>query len=130
MNGNSEESKPFDPIEAWREIRDAGMESWSKAMIEAVNSEEYAKTTGAMLNAYLAAAGPVREAVESIMVATLQQMQMPTRSDFVSLAERLTNIEMRLDDIDAKLDAQLRRRHPAPQERDKAEEPGKKEGKR
>jgi hypothetical protein len=29
---------------------------------------------------------------------------MPSRADFVSLAQRLTNIEMRLDDLDAKLD--------------------------
>jgi len=34
----------------------------------------------------------------------LQQSNMPTRSDVVSLAERLTNIERRLDDLDAKLD--------------------------
>jgi len=29
---------------------------------------------------------------------------MPSRVDFIGLAERLTNVEMRLDDLDAKLD--------------------------
>jgi hypothetical protein len=29
---------------------------------------------------------------------------MPSRADVVSIAERMTNIEMRLDDLDAKLD--------------------------
>jgi polyhydroxyalkanoate synthesis regulator phasin len=34
----------------------------------------------------------------------LQQMSLPTQSEVVSLAERLTTIEMRLDDMDEKLD--------------------------
>jgi len=29
---------------------------------------------------------------------------MPSRADVLSLAERFTNVEMRLDDMDAKLD--------------------------
>lgn len=38
------------------------------------------------------------------MLQTLQHLSMPSRADFISLAERATNIEMRLDDMDAKLD--------------------------
>jgi len=38
------------------------------------------------------------------MLHVLEQLSMPSRADFVSLAERATNIEMRLDDMDAKLD--------------------------
>jgi len=38
------------------------------------------------------------------MLQALQQLSMPSRADFVGLADRLTNIEMRLDDMDAKLD--------------------------
>ena len=38
------------------------------------------------------------------MLKTLEQLSMPTRADVVSIAERMTNIEMRLDDLDAKLD--------------------------
>jgi BMFP domain-containing protein YqiC len=80
------------------------METWAKALVQAVNSEAYAKATGAILDAYLAASGPLREALEKTMTQALQQLNMPSREDFVSLAERLTNIEMRLDDMDAKLD--------------------------
>jgi hypothetical protein len=36
---------------------------------------------------------------------------MPTRADVTSLGERLTNIEMRLDDLEAKIDESQR---PAP----------------
>jgi hypothetical protein len=38
------------------------------------------------------------------MLHVLEQLSMPSRADFVSLAGRATNIEMRLDDMDAKLD--------------------------
>jgi hypothetical protein len=44
------------------------------------------------------------------MAQSLRQLNMPTREDFVGLAERLTHIEMRLDDLDAKLDEMERRR--------------------
>ena len=100
----NDSNKPADPMAQWRSMRDAYMDSWSKAMVEGVNTDAYAKATGAMLDAYLTASAPFREALEKAMLQALQQLSMPTRQDFIGLAERLTNIEMRLDDLDAKLD--------------------------
>jgi len=57
-----------------------------------------------MLDAYLAASTPFREALEKSMTQSLQQLSMPTRADFESLAERMTSLEMRFDDLDAKVD--------------------------
>ena len=96
--------KTFDPLEAWRNMRDATLDAWSKAMIEAVNTEAYASATGAMLDASLSASAPFREALQKSMAQTLPMLNLPTRRDFEGLAERMTHIEMRLDDIDAKLD--------------------------
>ena len=48
---------------------------------------------------------------------------MPTRTDLLTLAERVTNIEMRLDDMDAKLDQILKQTTPVAQ--DKAHTPPK-----
>ena len=96
--------KEFDPTDAFREMRDGYMDAWAKTMVDAVNSEAYAKVSGMMLNTYLSNASPFREAVEKVMLQALQQFSMPSRADFVSLAERTVNIEMRLDDMDAKLD--------------------------
>ena len=104
MSEKSNGDQPYDPFEAWRSLRDANMDAWAKMMIEGVNSDAYAKATGAMLDSYLTASGPFREMLEKTMVRALEQLSMPSRSDFVSLAQRLTNIEMRLDDLDAKLD--------------------------
>jgi hypothetical protein len=94
----------FDPMAAFRQMRDTYLDVWAKTMVETVNTEAYSKATGAMLDAYLTVSSPFREAVEKAMLQALQQLSMPSRNDFISLAERLTNVEMRLDDMDAKLD--------------------------
>lgn len=100
-------NKRFDPMEPWRGMRDAYLDAWSKSMVDMVNTEAYAQATGAMLDTYLTVSAPFREAVEKAMLKTLEQLAMPSRADVVSIAERMTNIEMRLDDMDAKLDAIL-----------------------
>lgn len=97
-------SKPLDPFESFRKMRDVYLDAMAKAMIEAVNTENYALATGTMLDASLTASAPLREVFEKTMLQVLQQLSLPSRQDIVALAERFTNFEMRLDDIDAKLD--------------------------
>lgn len=105
MSQKQETFNPFDPTGMFKHMRDASMDAWSKAMIELVNSEAYAQATGTMLDAWLSNSGPFRKAMESALSQALANLQMPLRHDIVSLAERLTNIEMRLDDLDARLNA-------------------------
>ncbi len=100
----AESSKAVDPFESFRKMRDAYLDTMAKAMIEAVNTESYALATGAMLDTSLTASAPLREAFEKTMLQVLQQLSLPSRQDIIALAERFTNFEMRLDDIDAKLD--------------------------
>jgi hypothetical protein len=104
MSEKNETFNPFDPTGMFKTMRDSGMDAWSKAMIQLVNTEAYAQATAAMLDAWLTSSGPFRKAVESAMTQALVNLNMPTRADITSLAERLTNIEMRLDDLDAKLE--------------------------
>ena len=42
--------------------------------------------------------------METALSQLVTNLQMPCRADVIRLAERLTNIEMKLDDLDAKLD--------------------------
>ena len=100
----TDHGKRVDPMEPWRAARDIYMDTWGKTMVDMVNSEAYAQSTGAMLDSYMTVSAPFREAVEKAMLKTLEQMGMPSRADVLSIAERMTNIEMRLDDLDAKLD--------------------------
>ena len=95
---------PFDPTGMMKTMRDASMDSWSKMMIQLVNTEAYAKATGAFLDSWLTASAPFRKEMESIMTQVLTNCRLPTLANFISLADRLTNIEMRLDDLDAKFE--------------------------
>jgi hypothetical protein len=99
------DGKRFDPMEPWRGVRDVYMDAWAKTMVDMVNTEAYAQASGAMLDSYLTVSAPFREAIEKAMLKTLEQLAMPSRADFVSIAERMTNIEMKLDDLDARLDS-------------------------
>jgi hypothetical protein len=100
----AEGGKPSDAMEKWRELRDVYMEAWAKTMSEAVNSESYSQLNGAMLESYLTASAPLRDVQTKAMLSALDQLQMPSRADFVSLAERIANLELLLDDMNAKLD--------------------------
>jgi hypothetical protein len=97
-------SKQPDPMEQFRELRDAYLDIWSKNLTEAVNTEGYAQASGAALDSYLTVAAPFKEPTEQAMLKLLQQLNMPTSADFASLAGRFTNIEMLLDNLDAKQD--------------------------
>jgi hypothetical protein len=108
-------AKPFDPLESFRGLRDIYLDTMAKAMVEAVNSESYAKASGAMLDTTLTMSAPVRDALEKSMLQVLERLSLPSRQDIVALAERFTNLEMRLDDMDAKLDRILGLFHPAQQ---------------
>jgi len=104
MAAGQENGKTVDPFEAFRGMRDVYLDAMSKVMINAVNSEEYAQATGALLDSTLKITGPLREALDKAMVKALEQLSLPSRQQVVSLAERFTHVEMRLDDMEAKMD--------------------------
>jgi polyhydroxyalkanoic acid synthase PhaR subunit len=98
---------PNDPLGAWRSIRDANLDAWAKGMASFVNTESFAKSLGLQLDTMLAASAPMQQAMQEYMERYLAQVNMPSRGEVVSLASRLTNIELRLDDMQAQLDELL-----------------------
>jgi hypothetical protein len=127
MSDTNNSFNPFDPTGMFKNIRDANLDAWSRMMIEAVNTEAYAKATAVMLDAWLANSAPFRKSVEAALAQALANLNLPSRADVTGLAERLTNIEMRLDDLEARLDEALRA--PGPKGRTGAKaRPGNGEG--
>ncbi|MEX2186658.1 MAG: hypothetical protein WD875_07690 [Pirellulales bacterium] len=104
MSENSKDTGFFDPTAMFKNMRDTGMGAWSKMMIDMVGTESYAKAQGEILDAWLSNSAPFRKVMESATTQTLANLNMPSRDDITRLAERLTNIEMKLDDLDAKID--------------------------
>jgi hypothetical protein len=92
-----------DPRDLFRQMRDAYLKSMAPLMAGMVNTDEYARATGALLSMYLEAMGPARAWMERVMPHVLAFSGMPSRQEVVSLAARMTNIEMQLDDISAAL---------------------------
>jgi hypothetical protein len=97
----------FDPTGVFKAVRNSNMEAWSKTMVDFVNTETYAEATGKMLDGWLSSSAPFRKLLENAMTQSLANLSMPSRDEVTRLAERLTNIELRLDDMDAKLDELL-----------------------
>jgi len=108
MSQKPDEQQILDPFGVWKSMRDSGMDAWSKMMIQLVNTEAYAQANATMMDAWLTTSAPFRKVIESTMTQVFTQLNMPMRSDVTSLAERLTHIEMRLDDLEAKLDERPR----------------------
>ena len=115
MSEQLETTKPLDPfdtlnmmrdagLKSWQTLRDASLETWSKMMIDLVNSEAYSQATSQWLDTYLTVSQPFQRMLDTTMTQVLTRLNMPMRSDVTSLAELLTNVEMRLDDLDARLD--------------------------
>ena len=113
MSQTNDTFNPFDPAGMFKSLRDANLETWSRLMIQVVNSEAYAQATAVMLDAWLASSGPFRKAVEQAVTRALTGLNMPTRGDVTGLAERLTNIEIRLDNLEARLEEGRRPSRPA-----------------
>ncbi len=115
MSSQTDATNPLDPFGVWRETTDAGMqalreardanmETWSRLMIDFVNSEAYSRASNEWLDTYLTVSQPFQQALEKAMTQALTSLNMPTRSDVTTLAQRMTNIEIRLDDLDVRLD--------------------------
>lgn len=98
-----ESNKTADPLGQLREVRDSYLGIWAKALGEVVNSDAYSQVSGVLLETALTTSSPIRDAQKKVMISALEQLNMPSRADFVSLAERLSNLELLLDDMDAKL---------------------------
>jgi hypothetical protein len=94
----------FDPFGLWKQSQQAMLETWSKSMTDAVNSAPYSEAMGRMLDTYLTVSAPLRTVIDQTMTQLLNQLSLPSRAEVISLAERMTNIELRLDDLDARLD--------------------------
>lgn len=113
MSKNDESVNVFDPTGMFRSMRDASMDHWAKMMSQVVNSEAYSQAQGEMLDAWLRSSAPFQKAMQDAMKDSLARLELPSRDDVARLAERFTNVEMRLDDIEAKLDELLKRQgHP------------------
>jgi BMFP domain-containing protein YqiC len=94
----------FDALALWQQLQAANLKAWAKVLNETVASEDFARAMGFYLENYLKAITPAELVTRPAMEQAMQQVNLPTRQELANLAERLTYLEMRLDDLDAKID--------------------------
>lgn len=101
------ENESADPFAQMLSFWDDWTKTWSGAMSQVTGSKAFADTLAQQMQTTLTSAGLARKQAGEAMEQYLQQMNMPTRKEVLGLAQRLAAIEMRLDDLDAKLDQVL-----------------------
>jgi hypothetical protein len=111
----SETNKGLDVKKVLRDVRDAGMDAWAKTMLRLTYSHEYQRLQGFISKPTLLAIALFRKTTESAMSGVLAQLHMPSREDVLTLSQRLTHIEMVLDDLGAGMDQLRRSAAPRPQ---------------
>jgi hypothetical protein len=117
---SSETSKGL--FERMRGVRDSAMEDLAKVTLVWTRSSTYQAINAAVSKPAMLAAAIFRKAAESAMADVLARLNMPSREDVLALSQRLTRIEMVLDDVGAGMD-QFRRwssqkQRPAARERE------------
>jgi hypothetical protein len=116
---SSETSKGL--LERVRGMRDSMMEDLAKVTLAWTSSDGFQTINAVISKPTLLTAAIFRKATESAMADVLAKLNLPSREDVLALSQRLTRIEMALDDVGAGMD-QLRRssqqQRPAPRERE------------
>jgi hypothetical protein len=103
----SEENNAVDPFSQMFQFYDNFQKSWAGVVSETVSSKGFAESMGQQLESSLDTMTLFRRQFGDMMEQYLQQMSLPTRNEIISLGKRLAQLEMSLDDVDAKLDQVL-----------------------
>jgi hypothetical protein len=118
------DTKKTDVTKLLRETRDGVMDAWAKLMLQLTSAHEYQRVQGMIMKPALLGFALARKASETLMAPFLTYLNMPSREEVISIAQRLTHVEMTLDDLGAAIE-QIRRatvtrpqRAPAARERE------------
>jgi len=107
MSEKKEHTTPPDPFEGMIKFYETWSKAWSQSMSETASSERFAEAMGKQMETQLDSFAQVRKSFGEMMDAYLKEMNLPSRGEITGLAERLTSIEIKLDDLDARLDEML-----------------------
>ena len=103
----NEEQPQGDPFAQMVQFYDDWTKTWAGAASEMASSKSFADSMSQQLESSLSATQLMRRQMGELMEQWLGQAALPTRKQVLSISERMTNIEMRLDDMEAKLDETL-----------------------
>ena len=89
----SRNQEAADPLEQWRNCGTL-TSTFGPRHRRSRKLRSVCQASGAMLETFLTTSAPFRDAQKKTMVSALEQCNMPSRDDFVRLADRLANLEL------------------------------------
>jgi hypothetical protein len=102
---SKEVEQGFHPIQAMRARRDTLLNVVAEVTLRVTSSRPYFVISTALSRPALLATGLSRKVTTAATTRILARLNMPSREDVLTLAQRLTRMEMVLDDISAAVDA-------------------------
>ena len=85
-----------DPFAAWRDWVGQSERQWNTFLNEAMATDEFGQSMGQFMDVYL----NMQRGMNEVMGRYLTALNLPSRSDVLSLANRLSDIEGRLSGIE------------------------------
>jgi polyhydroxyalkanoic acid synthase PhaR subunit len=85
-----------DPFAAWRDWVGQSERQWNAFLNEAMATDEFGQSMGQFMDVYL----NLQRGMNEVMGRYLTALNLPSRSDVLSLANRLSDLEGRLSDIE------------------------------
>ena len=106
---------PIDPqaLGQWKQFLDDWIAAWSRALEQAMGTEQFAEALGKTLDQFLTIQGKARQAAERSGKAAIDALGLPSRDQVVGLSRQMMDLEDRLEALEDKLEA-LGNRPPAP----------------
>jgi len=93
-----------DPLAMWRDWLSQSERQWNQFLNEAMATDQFSQAMGRSMDVFLNTQKSLNEAMGRYFSA----LNMPTRTDVLSLGNRLDNIEQRLASIEEALAIALR----------------------
>ena len=92
---------PFGDPSQWKAQFDDAVRQWNEFLTSMMGTEAFAAANSRFMDSFLDMQRTMGQTVERY----LQTMNVPTRSDFTALAERIAAIEDQLDEVGRKIDS-------------------------
>ena len=89
-----------DPFQLWRSWLDESERQWNSVLNEWMSSDEFGQVSGKVMEGMLALQASFNQATQRYF----SLINLPTRTDLLSMSERLSGIEERLARIEASLE--------------------------
>ncbi len=98
-----------DAMTQWKRLVDQAIEAWSQALGQVMGTEAFAQALGKTLDQFLVTSGPMKKAGDQSVEATLQALNLPSRTQVTGVAKQIVELEERIEALEDGLGTIMRR---------------------